>query len=257
MYCYNYFLVESRTSTPGDGEIVYCVVVEGTAKGTAFAIGDDLLLTAYHVCGGTGASISICTSLERDGNDYATTELKNVSIFEFDENEDWAILKLESQRKKFTKWGQVCPESELPDIRDTVGIRDFPVDMLTSGSMNELQVGSSGPTKVAGYESRISPPNSPSGSNHVQKKVKLVKRLSKTVKDAIKVDTGRTGGSCGAPYFECNGGKVVAFHERSINDAAFDDDSVSWHSHHSKCIGFVLCRLPQFWDWYTNMKPAK
>ena len=52
-------------------------------------------------------------------------------------------------------------EDELPKAREEVGIRDFQVGNFTSDSENALEVCSSGPVKVAGYENRVSPPSSP------------------------------------------------------------------------------------------------
>ena len=71
------------------------------------------------------------------------------------------------------------------------------------------------------------------------------------MKDAVKVEGGRTTGSCGGLYFT-RSGKVFAFHERSFNDI-MDDGSIQ--SHHSKSVGYVLCRLPNFMKWYNSMPP--
>lgn len=90
----------------------------------------------------------------------------------------------------------VCSESELPNIRSHVGIRDFQLGNLTTGSLSKLEVSSSGVKKVSGYENRKIPP-----VLHVEKKVKVVKDMPSDVEDAIKIEGGRTVGSCGAPYF--------------------------------------------------------
>jgi len=134
-------------------------------------------------------------------------------------------------------------EDELPKAREEVGIRDFQEGNFTSDSENALEVCSSGPVKVAGYENRVSPPSSPNSPH--PKRVRVVQELPNVVKDAVKVEGGRTTGSCGGLYFT-RSGKVFAFHERSFNDA-MDDCSMSIQSHHSNSVGYVLS-LAKFYE---------
>ena len=245
-----------RQSTPGDASTVFCVLVDDKPAGTAFAISNRFVLTAFHNIS-TGdnqfaASIGLCSSLMNDKGVYVTTEVIPVDCVRHDEAEDWAILKLKDDSpSRFSAFAAVCLEDELPKAREQVGIRDFQVGNFTSKSENKLDVCSSGPVKVAGYENRVSPPPSPESPH--PKRVKVVQELPVLVEDAVKVEGGRTIGSCGGPYFT-RSGKVFAFHERSFNDT-MDDDLMSVQSHHSISVGYVLCRLPNFMKWYNSMSP--
>ena len=75
--------------------------------------------------------------------------------------------------------------------------------------------------------------------------------------DVAVLDEHRVGrmdricASCGAAYFNVSG-KVVAFHIESIDDGEEISSYNSDRSHPSFSVGLVLCRLPNFRNWYNH-----
>lgn len=260
LFCIAIALVGQRPTTPGDASTVFCLLVEGEPVGNAFVISSNKVLTAKHnleirdednkIIGyhnKCGLCQRIVMNLKTGG--YETDVILSIEVICENTEEDWAVLLLKDGL--FKSVAAICQTPDLPQNRDIIGIRDFEIGLLTTESSNALQAGSSGLTKVAGYENRCSPPSSPEHPR--SKKVKAVglSNLDGT-QDAIKTDGGRSSGSCGAPYFS-TAGSVVAFHVRSINDSDSISASLSdSHSHNSKSVGYVLCQLPKFCEWYNS-----
>jgi hypothetical protein len=137
---------------------------------------------------------------------------------------------------------------------DRIGIKDFPVGLNVVGSVCKVSLDSFH-TKICHYEVYL--------DSNVGKKRKfaVVKSRPQTLisERAVQVVGARVKGSCGAPYFNCNG-KVIAFHVESVDDgedaSATNSYNSDW-SHTSHSIGLVLCRLPKFMAWYENNAPDK
>ena len=156
--------------------------------------------------------------------------------------EDWSILKRKDSEKFDTKV-RIAMEKDLPAERDEIGIRDFPVGLLTSSSTTKLKV-SSTHTKVCWYEPRgDKKSDGPFKGIHIL--AQGTKRKPIKPEAVVRVERGRVVGSCGAPYFWRD--LVFAFHFESVND----HDGSSAHSHVSYSMGYVLCRLPKFMKFYN------
>ena len=153
----------ARHSTPGDALLCFVLLVDDRPAGTAFSIGHKIVLTAFHnistdnnQC--AASSFGLCSSLENVNGAYMTTSVIPVDCVRYDKAEDWAILKIKNDnRQSFSAFAAVCLEDELPKTREEVGIRDFQVGNFNSNSENALEVCSSGPVKVGGYENQPSP----------------------------------------------------------------------------------------------------
>ena len=173
-------------------------------------------------------------------------------------SEDWIVFKRVDGAFDF--WSTICPEENLPSLRDHVGIRDYPVGLTRSITAPTLSLASVS-AKVCQYGNREAVVKQYQMNVAVEQdggvKQDLVmeivndseyKEPEQAVQDIITVYGGRVRGSCGAPYFSTRG-EVVAFHIFSINDAEDDMSSSSNHSYVSYSQGYVLSRLPGFCNW--------
>lgn len=162
-------------------------------------------------------------------------------------DEDWAVYKRSAGN--FTHSVQICPEHELPVSGVRIGIKDFPVGLVSVGSVTKVTLDSFH-TKVSNYQVF--------SDSAVSKKRKFAVTKTKpatSVERAIQVVGGRVTGSCGAAYFGVNG-KVVAFHKEIVDDGreevSVSNSYTSDRSHTSYSVGLVLCRLPKFKVWYND-----
>lgn len=260
----NNFVVVGNPSTPGDAEVMFLVlkltrgkgkknkgkILSAVPVGTSFALSENLLFTAAH---------NVCNA-----NHLALGEIGVVQLYKdpllvdnivilthenhcCDKDEDWAVYKRSSGN--FTHYVQICPEHELPASGVKIGIKDFPVGLVSVGSVTKVTLESSH-TKVSNYQVFSDSP--------VTKKRKFAVTTTKPeaeVERAIQVVGGRVTGSCGAAYFGMNG-KVVAFHKESVDDGreevSLSNSYTSDCSHTSYSVGLVLCRLPIFKAWYND-----
>lgn len=229
-------------------------IIEVVPLGTAFAISETHVVTAYHNVHWRGLveqEIGLLTEYE-DPICEKDIIVANLDTSCADENEDWATYERSSGL--FTHFAHVCPENELPVKNDKIGIRDFPIGLVSSFSSNKLTM-QSFHTKVSQYEQYV--PVNASSKKRKRNSGRVVDiKPPKAIERAIQVVGGRVKGSCGAAYFSTNN-KVVAFHEESLDDGS-DSVSVSNsytsdRSHTSYSVGLVLCRLPTFKQWYNSV----
>jgi hypothetical protein len=173
-----------------------------------------------------------------------------------DSVEDWAVFK--RCNGHFAFFAHICPEVELPAKNAKIGIRYFPVGLVTSSSSNKLTI-QSFEAKVAQYE--LFDPINISIKRRKGNGGRVVD--TEPVRDTkmereLTVVGGRVN-SCGAPYFSPNN-KVLAFHVQRLDN---NSDSISISNsytsdrcHTSYSHGLVLCRLPKFKNWFnTNIVP--
>lgn len=251
-------------STPGDSEVMFIVLlIKRSGKrnnitfaepvGTSFALSETLLFTAAHnVCDGNNEPLPEI-GIVREYSD--PVPLTDIILLEYenhcsDENEDWAVYRRSAG--SFTHWVNICLEEELPQKGVRIGIKDFPVGLLTVGSISKITVDSFH-TKVCHYEANP-------GSAGTLKKRKFGVAPAKFRRDIderyVLVRGGRVKGSCGAAYF-CHSGKVFAFHNSSVDDGqeevSVTNSYLSDRSHNSYSCGLVLCRLPVFKAWYDSI----
>ena len=244
------FLVLKLTRSGGKkykGKIVNAVPV-----GTSFALSDNLLFTAAHnVCEKNNPAHEIGVVQVYDG----LVLISDIVVLTYechcsDKDEDWAVYKRSTG--SFTHSVLICPEHELPVKGIKIGIKDFPVGLVTVGSVTKIDLDSFH-TKVSNYQVF-----SDSAVSRKRKFNVVETKPATAVERAIQVVGGRVTGSCGAAYFHANG-KVVAFHKESVDDSREEVSTTnSYHSdrsHTSYSVGLVLCRLPKFKDWYDNNIP--
>ena len=257
------FLAVGNPSTPGDAAVMFLVlkltrgrgkqnkgkIITAVPVGTSFSLSDKLLFTAAH---------NVCQL------NVALNEIGVVQVYEdpilisdivvlthechcSDKDEDWAVYKRSTG--SFTHSALICPEHELPAKGIKIGIKDFPVGLLTVGSVTKVDLDSFH-TKVYNYQVL-----SHSAVSRKRKYAVVKTKPEAVVERAIQVVGGRVTGSCGAAYFHANG-KVIAFHEESVDDGREEVSvSNSYNSdrrHTSYSIGLVLCRLAKFKDWCHN-----
>jgi hypothetical protein len=242
------FLVLKLTRGRGKtnrGEIISAVPV-----GTSFALSEDFLFTAAHNVCNTGHAPLPEIGVVRLYEDPVV--LTDIIVLKYvahcsDKDEDWAVYK--RSNGAFTHWAHVCPEQELPASGVRISIKDFPVGLVTVGSVTKVTLDSFH-TKVSNYQVFA--------DSVVSKKRKFgVAKIKPppVVERAIQVVGGRVTGSCGAAYFGING-KVVAFHKESVDDGreevSVSNSYTSDRSHTSYSVGLVLCRLPKFRAWYNQ-----
>lgn len=269
-YC---FLFLVAVSTPGDSNVMYLVVIIKRAKtskkhpetppitavtpvGTAFAISETHICTANHNVFASGhiqPQIGLLTEYE---DPICKTDIIVATLVSncVDGDEDWAVYQRTSGH--FAHFAHVCPEDQLPVKNDKIGIRDYPVGLLTPLSSDKITM-QSFHTKVAQYEAFV-PINASSKKRKFTSGRVVDARPARPLERALQVVGGRVKGSCGAAYFAPNG-KIVAFHVESLDDGS---DSVSAsnsytsdRSHTSYSRGLLLCRLPKFVLWYNDAIP--
>lgn len=238
--------------TRGKGKSNKGEIISAVPAGTSFALSDSFLFTAAHTVfnakGTPCAEIGVVKAYE----DPVVVDDIVVLTYEnhcSDKDEDWAVYKRSTG--SFSHYVQVCPENELPASGAQIGIRDFPVGLVTVGSVTNVTL-ESFHTKVSNYQVFVD--SVPSTSKKRKFGVTKVKPMEQP-RRAIQVVGGRVTGACGAAYFGPNG-KVVAFHVESVDDGR-DEVSISHsynsdRSHTSYSIGLVLCRLAKFKTWYNE-----
>ena len=246
------FLVLKLTRGKGKnnkGEIITAVPV-----GTSFALSDKLLFTAAHnVCNGKNDALPEIGVVQVYEDPVLTSDIVVLTHEHHcsDKDEDWAVYKRSDG--SFTHSVLICPEHELPAAGIKIGIKDFPVGLISVGSVTKVTLDSFH-TKVSKYQVF--------SDSAVPKKRKYSVVNSKpapAVEQAIQVIGGRVTGSCGAAYFHVNG-KVIAFHQESVDDGreevSTSNSRTSNRSHKSYSIGLVLCRLPKLCAWYNEKIPV-
>lgn len=260
------FSVVGNPPTPGDAAVMFLVlkltrsggkkyngkIVNAVPVGTSFALSDNLLFTAAHnVCEKNNPAHEIGVVQVYDG----LVLISDIVVLTYechcsDKDEDWAVYKRSTG--SFTHSVLICPEHELPVKGIKIGIKDFPVGLVTVGSVTKIDLDSFH-TKVSNYQVF-----SDSAVSRKRKFNVVETKPATAVERAIQVVGGRVTGSCGAAYFHANG-KVVAFHKESVDDSREEVSTTnSYHSdrsHTSYSVGLVLCRLPKFKDWYDNNVP--
>eukprot|EP01039_Chlorochromonas_danica_P010831 gene10831-12041_t len=256
--------VGGNPSTPGDAEVMFLVlkltrgkgkknkgeIISAVPVGTSFALSDKLLFTAAHnVCNSEHVALGEIGVVRVYENPVLMADIVILTHENHccDKDEDWAVYKRSSGN--FTHSVQICPEHELPASGVKIGIKDFPVGLVSVGSVTKVTLDSFH-TKVSNYQVF--------SDSAVTKKRKFAVTKTKpatAVERAIQVVGGRVTGSCGAAYFGMNG-KVVAFHKESVDDGreevSLSNSYTSDRSHTSYSIGLVLCRLPKFKAWYND-----
>jgi hypothetical protein len=222
--------------------------------GTSFALSDKLLFTAAHnICDDNNVPSGEIGIVREYSIPVPVTDIISLTYVKHcgDEDEDWAVYR--RSQGSFTHWVNICPEEELPKKGMKIGIKDFPVGLITVGSITKITLDSFH-TKVCHYETVVGPPTASKkrkiGSVTSSKRPQIVEER------AVQVVGGRVKGSCGAAYF-CPNGKVFAFHNASVDDGqdvvSITNSYTSDRSHNSHSIGLVLCRLPIFKAWYDNI----
>jgi hypothetical protein len=235
---------------------IFCLLVDDEPTGTAFAISNSLVLTAFHNLAEKKSYFEfakLCLEITLDVNGcFVTDKLIEVRLVQFDTEEDWAVLERVTGSNSssndndhaFTFADIALNSNVMPKINNPVTVAEFAVGLLNTSSTNQLSC-SYKFLSVIGFESRKTPPPTKN------KKVKLVETMPDVVIDAIKLSGGGFNGSCGAPF--CFNSRVIAFHTISVNDNDNDSVSMSSHqSHRSWSIGHVLYMLPNFYRWYTT-----
>lgn len=182
-----------------------------------------------------------------NGYEVIAEDIIELQIVQECKSEDWIIMKRIDNNCFDSSVKLVVDEDSLPQPRDKVGIKDFPVGLLTSNSATKIRV-ESVPTKVIWYEARnpILPNKSKSSEFKGARIVRSGEIASPLPEDVIRVKLGRVTGSCGAPYFFDD--KVVAFHFESSDEIMVGSDT----SYVSYSCGYVLCRLPLFMEFYSK-----
>ena len=168
-----------------------------------------------------------------------------------DDNEDWAIYERSSGN--FAHYALMCPENELPTQNERIGIRDFPVGLMTSMFSEKITL-QSFHSKVAQYEV-FKPMDHHSRKRKFTGARVVAKKPARASERGLLVRGGRVKGSCGAAYFAPNG-KVAAFHVESVDDGSDcvseSNSYTSDRSHESYSRSLVLCRLLKFKQWYDH-----
>lgn len=242
-------IVDYRPRSPPDNrEVVYCLVeseiIRGrstyTPVGTAFAISKTSILTAYHNRPQSSDNFYLVRSLDRYTLLSQAIKLNKKAV-RGDRDEDWIILQRDSG--EFSTFAKICPETDLPTVGAVIGIRDYPIGLISVFSIQNVQEESS-KCECYSYSSKIIENVRELGFHF-----EFVHELPPTTNEprhVLTVTKGRVRGSCGAPYF-CADGKVAAFHVASVDDG---EEGSTDRSHVSYSQGYVLCRLPLFTEWY-------
>lgn len=228
-------------------------IIKALPLGTSFALSDFYIFTAGHNIrvGKTGDKYLPEIGIARQYTD--PLEANEITVLSyvahcFDKDEDWAVYRRVTGT--FPHSVAICSNQELPEKNVKIGVRDFPVGLLTVGESSTKISLQSFHTKVSHYEMFI---ESPALVGKKRKFAVVKNRAPATDERAIQVVGGRVKGSCGAAYFS-ESGKVVGFHVQSIDDgdeASVSNTYTSDRSHTSFSVGLVLCRLPKFRIWYN------
>jgi hypothetical protein len=234
----------------GEKQTVYCLLSERNGDmqllGNAFAVSPTLAVTANHNLNEVVGNILVANEFTPQ-LEFFVPSVREVTKSHYDVSEDWAILKIQTGNE-FPLYASIASEMDLPSVGDKIFIKDYPIDLA---AVNDIKLAlHSIHSKVMQYSRR---PADDGVSNPTQKKPRLISvaeflERPKLGEDEVMVETGRVGGSCGAPYFN-ERGQAFAFHVNSSDDSPVEDEqslSASHRSHVSYSVGRVLCRLPMF-----------
>lgn len=259
------FLVD-RPNTPDFSHAVYCLVgikfhskfpddlsrAELSIHGTCFAFSPRHLLTAFHNIKDNkltdiGISKTIYKSAKIDPHGFF-----RVTSSRHDLLEDWAILEPIDPNVTMSFLNIFTDSANLPEQGNYVVIHDFPVGILTEGAVGKL-VCDRKRSSIYSYE----PLNSQKRKVKASNKFTLAQPTNSDIKtEVVTLKTGRSVGSCGAPYCLWDG-SVLAFHTYSLDDSEENQSSGSHRSHTSYCQGNVLCMLPEFMAKYQILMNSK
>lgn len=212
---------------PG-GDIISCLPI-----GTAFALSEDVVFTAFHNVSANGSP-----ALEEIGlvKDWTETDilLDDIIVAKYtagsEKNDvDWAIYTRDMTRMHFQHY--------LPLKNDRIKIYDFPLISFTDACILNEPLCST--TKVSTYELWKDPKRTKPKKKRVVKKRPPPRPQSDY--RAIQVVGEPVVSGCGAIYIASNG-KVVAFHVQTLDDGIFPSIS----------RGLVVCRIPSFMNWYKR-----
>ncbi len=221
--------------------------------GTAFAISNDLVFTALHNCDHEDehfqdSHYGLIRNYFHDHVDFE--DIIYVTCVAHDVEEDWAIFKIANETNRFSRYIPICPSNELPPIRSSISIIDFPIGRRHGTSKLTVHVHHGW---IWHYEMK-------SNSDFVfPAEVPVTKRKRNNTEDSnleqvVCVEGGRVSGSCGGPYI-FYAGKAIAYHFETVNDNP-NSNSEEFNSvvsgNTSVSRGYVLCRLKKFKKWYFD-----
>jgi hypothetical protein len=217
-----------------------------TPLGTACAISDDVVCTAFHNIGKFEAC-GIVKQL-RGHREIAQREVLEVNLIDCNVTEDWALLKRQSGRFGV---GQYCTniilnEGQLPSDNTQVAIFDYPVGVLTASRGTDKLQCDTLRGHICWYEGPKT--GTEASSSAVLDTWKVVESVENDEPESrVVVQGGRSHGSCGAPYVTYRG-YWFAFHVASFND---EGESQASHTHYS--TGVVFARSPNFKTAYDKL----
>lgn len=126
--------------------------------GTAFAFSETMVLTTNH-----NIKDNALKELAFAQNIYSNGIIDEnafylMDIVDFDESDDWAVLKLRDAKAKFRQHlGIVSDKSQLPGKGSYLAIFDYPVGLLTSEDGVKKIECDSLMTSICWYEPRVLP----------------------------------------------------------------------------------------------------
>ena len=149
----NYIFLVERPSTPGDANCVFCFVELEicdseklmTPYGTAFAISATHVLVAAHhfydvIDKLPSLSLALIKSIPSDGDECEESELIGLKLTKLCQADDWAVF--ERTEGVFDHFAQICPESRLPKSSQIIGVKDYPVGLISTKSAERILVAS-------------------------------------------------------------------------------------------------------------------
>jgi hypothetical protein len=128
-------------------------IMSAVPVGVPFALSDKLLFTA--------AAHNVCNAKHVALDEIGVVRLYEDPVFMSDivilthenhccdKDEDWAVYKRSAGT--FTHSVQICPENELPVSGVRIGIKDFPVGLVSVGSVTKVTLDSFH-TKVSNFQ---------------------------------------------------------------------------------------------------------
>lgn len=260
------FLLVDRPLTPDFTRAIYCLVgikfdsrfptdvskAELSIHGTCFAFTNHHLATAYHnITDNKLTDLGIGKAIYKSGK-IDPNGFHRVTVWRHDTPEDWAILELSDSSAVMSHLTVFPDAMNLPEPGTYIAIYDFPVGIFTEGAVGKL-VCDRQRSSIYSYE----PLNSRKGKKKASNKFSLAPPTKSDVKtEVVTLKTGRSDGSCGAPYCLLNG-SVLAFHTDSLDDYDENQSSGSNRSYTSYCQGNVLCMLPEFMAKYQILMTSK
>ena len=222
-------------------------LVSITPLGTACAISDEVVYTAFHnICKFVDCGI---VRVLRGSREIAHSDIIEVTLIAHDAAEDWALLRRTSGHFGVGNYctNIILDEKALPLENTKVVIFDYPVGVLTAPTgSNKLQC-----DVLRGHVCWYEGPKTgtDSSSTTVLNTWKVVEVLNDDVPETrVVVQGGRSRGSCGAPYVTYSGA-LFAFHVASLNDE--ENESKASHTHYSR--GIVFSRSPMFLTAFGNL----